>query len=95
MRYVAPLVGEEIEQLRSVIETNLNHRERKRAPAILWSHKGFKLKQIATLCEVDRDTVSRWLDQWETAQLKGLADAPRSGRPSRLKEEEKKVYWFI
>lgn len=91
MRYVAPLSNDEIEQLQLTIQVSPSHRERQRAQAILWSHKGFKLKQIACLCEVDRDTVSRWFTHWDSSKGQGLSDAPRSGLPPRLNEEEKKA----
>lgn len=91
MRYVAPLTRRETEQLHEIVQGSLSHRERLRAQAILWSHKGFKVKQIASLCEVDRDTVIRWFNHWESLRVKGLADAPRSGRPPSLNEEEKKA----
>jgi transposase len=90
MRFVTSLTEQEKASLRSLVQENTNHRERMRAQAILWSHKGYKIKQIADLCEVDRDTVSRWLNRWQADKEQGLQDGPRSGRPSILNHEEKK-----
>ena len=62
-----------------------------RAQALLLSHKGYKLKAIADICQVDRDTVSQWFTRWEQSKVSGLSDGARSGRPSSLSEQEKKV----
>lgn len=92
MRFISSLSQEEINWLQNHIRTSSHHRERMRAQAILWSHKGYKLKTIADLCAVDRDTVSRWFTHWEQDKQASLSDAARSGRPAHLQQEEKKVY---
>lgn len=91
MRFVTSITPKEQEQLRALVHQGVHHRERIRAQAILWSHKGYKIKQIADLCEVDRDTVSRWLTRWEQDKQQGLQDVPRSGRPTILNSQEKKA----
>lgn len=53
MRFISSLSQEEIAWLQDHTRSSANHRERMRAQAILWSHKGYKLKTIADLCEVD------------------------------------------
>ena len=58
-----------------------------RAHAILLSAKGYRLDQLADIFEADRDTVSRWLDDWLTCGLEGLSDAPRPGRPGKLTDQ--------
>lgn len=92
MRFISSLTQQEITLLQEYIRSSANHRERMRAQAILWSHKGYKLKTIADLCEVDRDTVSRWFTNWEQDKQASIADAARSGRPAHLQQEEKKDY---
>jgi transposase len=52
-------------------------RIRQRAHAIWLSSKAFSLDKIATILEVNRDTVSNWLNQWEQLGLIGLKDQPR------------------
>ena len=64
-------------------------RARVRAHSILLSSQGLKIKEIAKVYQVDRDTVSTWIKQWEKAEMKSLYDKPRSGRPSKLTSEEK------
>ncbi len=63
-----------------------SHRERMRAHAVLLSGKGYNLEQLADIFEADRDTVSRWLDDWQVLGLAGLSDAPKPGRPAKLDE---------
>lgn len=91
MRFISSLDTAEIQHLQAIIHESANHRARIRSQAILWSHKGYKIKQIADLCDVDRDTVSRWLTRWQQEKQRGLLDAPRSGRPTSLTDEEKKA----
>jgi hypothetical protein len=40
--------------------------------------------QVATEMACERHTVSRWRHRYLTHGLKGLQDAPRSGRPRRF-----------
>lgn len=93
MRYVAALSPEEEMQLQTILHDSDKHRIRMRAQAILLSHKGYKLKVIADICQVNRDTVSQWLSRWEQDKVDSLSDAARSGRPGCLSEGEKKLCW--
>ena len=45
---------------------------RERAHAILLSNRGFSVTQIATFFDIQYQTVSRWLDDWEEEGLNGL-----------------------
>lgn len=60
------------------------HRERVRAQAVLLSSRGMSLKMLSTIFEVDRDTVSGWLDRFLEGGVAHLRDAPKPGRPSKL-----------
>ncbi len=91
MRYIASLQAEEVQQLQDILRVSEKHRERMRAQALLLSDKGYKLKVIADICQVDRDTVSHWFTGWEQHKMASLSDAERSGRPSRLNAQEKKT----
>ena len=61
---------------------------RRRAHAILLSHKGHSINQIRNILGVKRHTVSTWLSQWEKDGIEGLQDKPREGRPHLLNESE-------
>jgi transposase len=90
-KFVAPLTDSQRQRLKEIQRTDANWRTRSRAHAVLLSEKGFALDQLATIFELDRDTISQWLDWWEQAQFAGLADDPRSGRPPILATAPKKT----
>lgn len=68
-----------------------NYREISRCRAMMLSHKGYTINELADIFEVDRDTISSWFDRYESQGIKGLSDAPKSGRPSKLREDQKKL----
>lgn len=72
--------------LRQAHKSATSHRERQRAHAILLSDKGYRLDQLADIFEADRDTISRWLDDWREHGIDGLRDAPKPGRPAKLND---------
>ena len=91
MKYVSPLTEPQRTALQQVYKQGRTHRERQRAQAVLLSAKGFALAQLATIFEADPDTVSRWLDDWQSNGLGGLADDPKSGRPPKLDAKARHV----
>lgn len=97
MKFIAPLDEQTQAQLRRLIHDSPNARVRQRAHAILLSSKRYRIDEIADIFEVDRDTVSRWLDNWNQRGTEPLAteplgnvlaDEPRSGRPRTLTDDE-------
>lgn len=85
MRYITQLTEEEKRKLNSGFRTGCTHRFRIRCQSILLSAEGYRIGQLAKMFEVERDTISRWLNQWEQKGLSGLEDKPRSGRPAKLR----------
>jgi transposase len=95
-RYVEPLVEEDREVLSYLRDHGETPRIRRRALAVLLSDSGKSVNELADIFEVRRNTISSWLDCWESEGLQGLADAPRSGAPPKLtKSEIKKVVKLI
>jgi transposase len=87
-KFITDLSADQINQL---IENHQNHpgfRVRNRSHAVLLSHQGYSIDEIARICRVDRDTVSHWLDLWQEKKFTGLMDEARSGRPKTLTDEE-------
>ena len=76
--------------LEKIRKTDHRYRVRDRAHALLMSNQGLKIKQIAAIFGVDRDTVSDWFRRWQEHGFEGLADAPGAGRPPKLNPDEKK-----
>ncbi len=64
-------------------------RFRQRAHAVYLSGKRYRLEQLADIFDVDRDTVSIWLQAWENQGLLGLRDHPHPGRPSKVSAEDR------
>lgn len=60
-----------------------------RARIVLDAASGKKNVQIAADLDVHPDTVGRWRKQFQQSGLKGLRDAPRSGRPPAYSPEVK------
>ena len=89
-KFVAPLTDDQRAELKQIYKTDPQWRRRQRAQAVLLSDKHFAVNQLADIFEVDRDTVSLWLDWWAEFEFDGLADDPRAGRPPLLRTEEQK-----
>ena len=90
-RFVDPLAAEDEEALRLLRDRGETARIRKRAHAILLSAAGQSINEIAKTFEVRRNTVRDWLVRWARDGVRGTADAPRSGRPPILSEEEQRL----
>ena len=66
-------------------------RVRMRAHCILLSNKKYTIEEITNIHGLHRDTVSSLIDSWTKFGFEGLYDQPRSGRPSKLTEDEKEI----
>ena len=88
-RFVAELTEEQREELRELMKT-ANEQVRRRAHAVLLSSRGYSVDRIADIYEVDRDTVSHWLDHWEDDGTTGLHDQEGRGRKTTLNQKEQK-----
>lgn len=74
-----------------LIETWKGHRmhsTRVRALAILMSHRGCTIIEIASMLLVDEDTARKWINRWFNGKRENLEDEHRSGCPSLLTEDE-------
>jgi transposase len=89
VRYVRPLTDNQRHTLVDITTHDVIPRARVRAQSILLSAQGLQINDIATVYEVDRDTVATWIKKWEQAESESLYDKPRSGRPPKLTPEEK------
>jgi transposase len=88
LKFIEPL--SEIEKL-TLKEAYKNHpqsRVRQRAEALLLNGRGYSIVQLQHIFEVNRDTVSAWIDRRENHGITGLFDEIRSGRPPIFTLEE-------
>jgi transposase len=96
MKYVAPLRDDEIQTLQDMHRYHPARRARMRAHSLLLSHQGFSIPHIARFYQVDRRSVSTWIDRWQTMGLVGLYDQPGGGRRPLLNDEEQqKVHAYL
>lgn len=86
-RYVRPLTAEERQELEDFVWSSV-WRIARRGRAILLSDQGFTIAQLAIIFGVDERTIRNWLDTYEAEGVKGLQEAPRSGRPRSTTSEQ-------
>jgi transposase len=90
MIYVKELSHAEIVTLTEMQKHHPLHLSRKRAQAILLSHKGDSIPMLCETYDVCRQTVSTWFSKWEREGICGLVDRPGRGRKPLLDEKEEK-----
>jgi transposase len=88
MKFVKQLTDAEVVTLQHCMLNHENSSCRIRAHSVLLSARGYKINQIADIYDVVRNTVSKWLDTWESEGIIFIYDNPKSGRPNKLTEEE-------
>jgi transposase len=89
VRYVRPRTDTQRDLLEQTMKHDASSRARARAHSLLLSDQGTAINDIATIYQVDRDTVSIWITKWEHQGEAGVHDRPRSGRPPKLTPAEK------
>ena len=91
MYFITPISNsKELEILEVLMKSSPDAKVRHRSQAVLLSHKHYSLNQIADILMIDRDTVSKWLHNWESDKFDSLADQAGRGRHHILDSEEKK-----
>ena len=88
MRFVPALSESSRKQLTTLFKYHDSHSVRRRSHSILLSADGFTIDEIARIYQIHRDTVGTTFDKWKRDGIAGLFDDPRSGRPSKLSEDE-------
>jgi len=88
-RYIQ-LKDSERKKLIEVWHNDKSSRVRKRAHAVLLSSTGNNVTQLSKIFFVKSDTVSSWLNRWESSGIEGLYDAEGRGRHTIFSESEKK-----
>ncbi len=84
MKFVKQLSDDEILTLNESYKNHSKFRVRNRAKALLLSAKNYSIASLQQLFGVGRDTISAWIDAWDTKGIIGIFDEPRSGRPAIL-----------
>ena len=79
MKFVDSLTQPDFQLLYEIRRTSAIQRIRDRSHAVLLSNKGYKINNVANIFDLDRDTVSAWLDAWKVLAEEGLSDKPHTG----------------
>lgn len=85
------LKTEDIELLELLIKTSTNNTIRKRSQCLLLSHQKRSIKDLAMIFDVERKTVERWFDKWNSDGAKSLPIASGRGVKTRLKGFEEVI----
>ena len=87
-RFIRKLSKSQIQKLQHFKDHGDTSRIRHRAHAILLSHQGKNVLELAEIFQVHRHTILEWFDRWDTSGLEGLGDEPRPGSPPKLTPSE-------
>jgi transposase len=88
MKKVLTLTKQQRVELEELYKNGKSNRVRRRSHLILLSNKEKPIRELCDIFELNRDTVSDTIENYNNLGIKGLFDKARSGRPSALTEEE-------
>ncbi len=89
MRFIKLTLDQAVELKEKMLGSD-DYREISRCRAMMLSHKGYTINDLADIFDVDRDTITNWFDRYEAQGISGLKDLPRSGRTPKLDDSQKK-----
>lgn len=81
MKFVQPLSDVELRTLTDACIYGPKPGFRRRAHAIVLSHKHYKIAQISDILSANRETVSAWFEAWQREGLCGLRSEPIPAAP--------------
>ena len=90
MRFIKLTLTQAVALKETMLQSK-DYREISRCRAMLLSHKGYTINELADIFDVDRDSITNWFDKYETEGISGLKDLSRSGRPPKLDDGQKKL----
>ena len=90
MRYVT-LKTEEIEALEQISKNSSNNTIRKRSQCLLLSHQMRTITDLTSIFDVNRRTIERWFEKWESEGVNSLPIATGRGVKTRLKGYEQDI----
>jgi len=89
-KFIEDLTKEQKSSLEKGYKTGKSFFFRRKCHAILLSHSGQTVNELAQFFNVSPISVYNWLKSWKSHGIKGLQLKPGQGRPSKLKMEDKK-----
>lgn len=94
MRYIKLTLDQAVVLKERMLQSE-DYRGISRCRAMMLSHKGYTIKDLADIFDVDRDTVAIWFDRYESQGIEGLKDQLSSGRPSKLDDSQKNASAWV
>ena len=93
MKAVDPITDDAVkETLREAVRHGFYPYLRERAQAVLLSSRGYSMQQIADILEVQYQTISHWIDDWDDYGLRGLYKRHDGGRkPIYTLQDEQRI----
>src|SRR5690606_11065970 len=79
------------DELIAIWKNDPHHYTRMRAHAVMLSSEGFEISTLVRIFSVDRDSLTSWIDRFESGGPEALKDADRPGGPPKLNEEEQEI----
>ena len=97
MRYITKLENETIKELEKIIKEEKYYKSRYRAKAILLSHQGKSVNELADIFGCKIRTIYRWFDRFELKEVAGVYELKGRGRKPLLtiENDSKKVKEYI
>lgn len=86
-KYIKGLTDEEKSSLEKGYKTGKSHLTRRKCQAILLSHSGKTVDELAVFFKVHTQSVYSWYKLWESEGIKGLELKPGRGRKPKLNED--------
>ena len=90
MRYIK-LKTEDIELLELLVKTSTNNTIRKHSQCLLLSHQRRTIADLSLIFDIDRKTVERWFNSWDSDGVNSLSIASGRGVKTRLKGFEEVI----
>jgi DNA-binding MarR family transcriptional regulator len=90
-RYIE-LTKTETEQLEKELKLPHSRQEIVRIEGLLLSFRQYEIKEIVAILKVNRDTVSRWITNFEKRKLLSIYNFPKSGRRKIFTDSDEKKY---
>lgn len=97
MRYIRTLNNEISKELEKIIKEDKHYKSRYRAQAILLSHQGKSVNELAGIFGCKIRTIYRWFDRFELKGVAGVYELKGRGRKPLLtiENDTKKVKDYI
>lgn len=90
MRYIK-LKTEDIELLELLVKTSTNNTIRMHSQCLLLSHQRRTITDLSMIFDIDRKTVERWFNSWDSDGVNSLSIASGRGVKTRLKGFEEVI----